>query len=232
MILRKDDDPRLAAIRVCLVHACNARIQTTPTALSDAIAVLAARCSMEEVPAKSVREAVRDMLRIGGFKPSGRQKPASEYLAQAAREGRFPVINSAVDCNNFLSLETGFPISLLDASVFASAANLLPGDAAACDGNPRLRIAGPGERYIFNASGHEMDLEGLVCVCSPEGQPLGNPVKDSMAGKLKDSSSDFAGFIFAPASLVSPAQLRTTGERFASLLRDYCGASECTVSVS
>src|SRR5262245_16648493 len=29
------------------------------------------------------RTAVRDLLRRGGFKPSGRNKPASEYLVQA-----------------------------------------------------------------------------------------------------------------------------------------------------
>ncbi len=33
-----------------------------------------------------VRSAVRDLIRHGGFKPTGRSKPASEYLLKAARE--------------------------------------------------------------------------------------------------------------------------------------------------
>ena len=34
----------------------------------------------------AVREAVRALLRHGGFKPTGRSKPASEYLLRAVRE--------------------------------------------------------------------------------------------------------------------------------------------------
>ncbi len=226
MTLIKDDDPRLASLRVCMVLAHDASMRSSAPELVSSIDSLVARCLSEEIPAPRIREAVRDMLRAGGYKPSGRQKPASEYLAQAAREGRFPFINSAVDCNNLLSLETGFPISLLDAAAFHDG-----GSDGAAAAQALLRVAGPGERYIFNASGHEMDLAGLACICSSSGRALGNPVKDSMQGKLKDASTDFAGFIFAPAALVSSGQLATLGERFASLLRDYCGAGECTVTV-
>src|SRR5579864_1122080 len=34
----------------------------------------------------SVRDAVRALLRHGGFKPTGRSKPASEYLLKAVRD--------------------------------------------------------------------------------------------------------------------------------------------------
>ena len=68
----------------------------------------------QPTPDEPMKDPVRAMLRRGGFKPSGRNKPASEYLAQAAREGRFPRINNLVDVINLLSLESGLPISLLD----------------------------------------------------------------------------------------------------------------------
>ncbi len=42
-----------------------------------------------------VREAVRRLLRHGGFKPSGRSKPASEYLVRAISEGALASINAA-----------------------------------------------------------------------------------------------------------------------------------------
>src|SRR5215212_8369808 len=61
-----------------------------------------------------VRAAVRDLLRRGGFKPAGRGKPASEYLAAAFAEDRFPRINALVDTCNVVSLHTGLPISLVD----------------------------------------------------------------------------------------------------------------------
>ncbi len=60
----------------------------------------------------AVKSAVRDLLRAGGYKPSGRSKPASEYLAAAAAKGEFPRINALVDACNVVSLHAGLPISL------------------------------------------------------------------------------------------------------------------------
>ena len=57
-----------------------------------------------------VKAAVRDLLRHGGFKPSGRSKPASEYLVKAAERGVMGSINPAVDCCNVASLWSGLPI--------------------------------------------------------------------------------------------------------------------------
>lgn len=224
MTLHKDDDPRLDATLVCLVLAEGCAVATTPPALVAELEALAARRAAEDFPPADIKDAVRGMLRAGGYKPAGRQKPASEYLAQAAREGRFPVINGPVDCNNLLSLETGLPISLLDLRAFrdASGGGMDTGGAAAVGAT--VRICGAGEAYIFNASGHEMDLEGLLCVCDAAGKPLGNPVKDSMAGKLRDDSVDLAGFIYAPASLYSSDALLAVGKRFAELLAAHAGA--------
>jgi DNA/RNA-binding domain of Phe-tRNA-synthetase-like protein len=215
MTIRKDDDDRLAGALVCIVLAEVAAVGPSPAGLAAELEALVARRSGEDFPPASVKDPVRAMLRAGGFKPAGRQKPASEYLAQAAREGRFPSINGPVDCNNLLSLETGLPISLLDADELGSGA--------------ALRICGEGESYVFNASGQEMDLAGLLCACAADGSPLGNPVKDSMRGKLKDGTRRLAGFVYAPLGLYSPASLTLVGERFAALLREHCGASDATV---
>lgn len=214
--LIKDSDERLAKALVCAVTAEVPAIGPAPEALASLLSALAERRREEDFPPAAVKEAVRAMLRAGGFKPAGRQKPASEYLAQAAREGRFPAINGPVDCNNLLSLETGLPISLLDADELA--------------GGARIRVCGEGESYVFNASGQEMDLAGLLCACAPSGEPLGNPVKDSMRGKLKDGTRRLAGFIYAPLGLYSPTSLLAVGERFASLLAEHCGAVDARVA--
>src|SRR5690606_14985949 len=63
---------------------------------------------------EGLRAAVRDMLRHGGYKPTGRGKPASEYLAQAAERGALSSINLAVDAGNLISLHSGLPISVVD----------------------------------------------------------------------------------------------------------------------
>ena len=216
MILQKADDPRLDPILVCLVLAEGCVVSPSPVPLSEALAALVLQRSGEDFPPVKIKDAVRDMLRSGGYKPAGRQKPASEYLAQAAREGRFPSINGPVDCNNILSLETGLPISLLDADAVGS--------------DPLIRICGAGESYVFNAAGHEMDLAGLLCACKADGTPLGNPVKDSMAGKITEHTKALAGFIYAPRALYTPSSLAVLGERFAELLRQHCGASSASVA--
>src|SRR5690349_6711452 len=62
----------------------------------------------------AIRAAVRDLLRHGGYKPTGRGKPASEYLLRAVSEGALGSINPAVDACNVASLHSGLPISVVD----------------------------------------------------------------------------------------------------------------------
>jgi len=117
---------------------------------------------------EDVRGAVRDMLRQGGYKPTGRGKPASEYLVRAAGEGQLSSINLAVDACNAVSLHSGLPISVV------------------CLGRAqapfRIEVAPAGARYVFNAAGQEIDLGGLPCLFDALG-PCGNAVKDSQRTK-------------------------------------------------
>ena len=68
------------------------------------------------------RIAARDILRNGSYKPTGRGKPAAEYLLRAASqpEYAFPRINAPVDICNYLSLRYVVPISLWDLDRAAS----------------------------------------------------------------------------------------------------------------
>jgi DNA/RNA-binding domain of Phe-tRNA-synthetase-like protein len=119
---------------------------------------------------ESVRAAVRDMLRVGGYKPTGRGKPASEYLVRAATEGTLGSINLAVDICNGVSLHSGFPISIVDL------------DRAR---EPfRIDVAPEGTSYVFNASGQEIDVAGLVCLLDADG-PCANAVRDSQRTKTR-----------------------------------------------
>ena len=49
---------------------------------------------------EATRAAIRDVLRVGGYRPSGSGKPASEFLHGAARDHDVPVVNNLVDINN------------------------------------------------------------------------------------------------------------------------------------
>ena len=61
-----------------------------------------------------VKSKVRDMFRQGGYKPTGRGKPASEYLRQAIEKETLSPINVPVDVCNVVSLHSGLPISVVD----------------------------------------------------------------------------------------------------------------------
>jgi DNA/RNA-binding domain of Phe-tRNA-synthetase-like protein len=115
-----------------------------------------------------LRAAVRAMLRHGGYRPTGRGKPSSEYLARAAAEEGLPQINLAVDVCNVVSLHSGLPISVVDLE-----RALAP---------HRIAVAGAGASYEFNASGQTIDLGGLLCLFDAAG-PCANAVKDSQRTK-------------------------------------------------
>jgi DNA/RNA-binding domain of Phe-tRNA-synthetase-like protein len=123
---------------------------------------------------EALRMRVRDMLRRWGHKPAGRGKPASEYLVRAVGRGELESINLAVDICNVVSLHSGFPIALADL------------DRAP----PPFRVApGPEDgAYVFNASGQEMSLKGLICLFDAEG-PCGNPVKDAQRIKTGEDTT-------------------------------------------
>jgi DNA/RNA-binding domain of Phe-tRNA-synthetase-like protein len=116
----------------------------------------------------AVRTTLRDVLRHGGYKPTGRGKPASEYLVRAAGDGSLGSINAAVDACNAVSLHSGLPISVVDL------------DRAKAPF--RIGIAPAGAQYVFNASGQTIDLSGLLCLFDAEG-PCANAVKDAQRTK-------------------------------------------------
>src|SRR5258707_12966328 len=93
-----------------------------------------------------VRGHVRNLLRHGGYKPTGRGKPSSEYLLGVAAEGPLPAINLAVDTCNAVSLHSGLPISVVDLD--RAREPLL------------IAVAPPGPSYVLNAPDQTIDLGG------------------------------------------------------------------------
>jgi DNA/RNA-binding domain of Phe-tRNA-synthetase-like protein len=172
------------------------------------------RAAGEKFVAAERKAAVRRMLRFGKYRPSGRSKPSSEYLLAAALEGDFPLVNGPVDANNAVSLEWGYPASIFDLELCGAALLLRRGMA--------------GESYVFNPSGQSIDLQDLLCVCRAEAQawiPCGNPVKDSMATKTRESTQHVAAVIYAP-SAEPRTDIEVAAAQLARLLRSEYGAAE------
>ncbi|HRZ64408.1 MAG TPA: hypothetical protein P5133_05715 [Spirochaetia bacterium] len=222
-------DPALGgALRAALVWASGLpacpRTESAPPYLAELLARV--RAAGEPFLAPERKAAVRGMLRHGKYKPAGRSKPSSEYLLAAALEGEgplggFPLVNGPVDANNAVSLEWGYPASVFDLAATGPA--LL------------LRRGLPGESYVFNPSGQEIELEDLLVACrrdpgSGAWLPCGNPVKDAMATKVFEGARDVAAIVYAPASEPRSA-LEACAERFAALLREGCGAAEAAYRI-
>jgi DNA/RNA-binding domain of Phe-tRNA-synthetase-like protein len=163
--LEIDDHPLLRAAAFTTSLPAPLGTRSTPPAV---LALLHADATAPMQRDESVRAAVRDLLRHGGYKPTGRGKPASEYLVRAAAEGALGSINLAVDVCNVVSLHSGLPISVVDL------------DRA----RPpfRIGVAPAGTSYVFNASGQEIDLGGLLCIFDADG-PCANAVRDAQRTK-------------------------------------------------
>jgi len=167
----------------------------------------------EEAVPSSVRQRVRKILRHGKYKPSGRSKPASEFLLRAALSESFPLVNGPVDVNNAISLESGFPGSIFDVAL--SGKRLL------------IRRGLPEEAYVFNPSGQTIDLEDLLLVCrkTQDGwEACGNPVKDAMTTKISAITTDVVAVLYVPVDEPA-ASVEALAQRYATLLADHCGAA-------
>ena len=160
---------------------------------------------------EAVRSAVRDLLRHGGYKPTGRGKPASEYLVRAATEQALASINVAVDICNAVSLHSGFPISVVDL------------DRA----HPpfHVSIAQAGSSYVFNASGQEIDLGGLLCLFDAEG-PCANAVRDAQRTKTRPETRGTLNVIWGCVGFET--RLAESGRWYRELLEN-AGAATASV---
>lgn len=138
---------------------------TTPPRIREGLSLTAPAPLMAD---DAVRGHVRDLLRHGGYKPTGRGKPSSEYLLRAVGEGALGTINVAVDACNVVSLHSGLPVSVID---LERATRPL-----------RIAVAPMGTKYVFNASGQEIDVGGLLCLFDADG-PCANGVKDAQRTK-------------------------------------------------
>ncbi len=163
----------------------------------------------------ATREAVRRLLRHGGYKPSGRGKPASEFLLRAAAspEG-VPSINLVVDACNAVSLASGLPISVVDL------------DRA----TPPLRvgIAADDASYVFNPSGQEIRLAGLVCLHDAEG-PCANAVKDAQRTKTSGDTTRTLSLVWGTREL---PEVRAEIEAWYRSLLEQAGATTSPVALA
>jgi DNA/RNA-binding domain of Phe-tRNA-synthetase-like protein len=196
-------------LRLGLVQADSVQFAPSSAALLAELKAAEARVRADAAAyPERVRATMRDVLRVGGYKPTGRGKPASELLLAMAQSEGLPRIGNLVELNNLASLESAFPISIFDL-------DLLGRDAL-------VRFGRAGESYVFNNAGHAMELAGLPVVCRASDEAVGNAVRDSMLTKVRASTQRVLVVLWGARSLIS--ELSAASERVASLLHTYAGA--------
>lgn len=154
---------------------------------------------------EGLRTAVRDLLRAHGYRPTGRGKPSSEYLAAAVGDGRVGSINAVVDAGNVGSLHSGLPISVVDLD--------------RCVPPLRIDVPGPGASYVFNRGGQQIDVAGLLSLHDAEG-PCANAVKDAQRTKTDGATQRVLAIVWgtaAPDAGHSQATAAWLGELFTRL---------------
>lgn len=156
----------------------------------------------------AVRTAVRALLRHGGFKPSGRSKPASEYLQAALAEARFPSINPLVDVCNLVSLRSGLPISVVDLDL--------------ARGELSIVVCPAGTQYVFNPSGQTIDASGLLALADADGA-AGTPVKDAQRTKTHAGTRTTVSIVWGTRAL--PGRTAATTAWYRALSEAVMGAT-------
>lgn len=140
----------------------------------------------DEVKREKIKAEIRDVFRGSGYKPTGRGKPASEYLIKAVGDDRLSSINPIVDVCNIVSLHSGIPISVVDLDL--------------CKPPLKVEIAPKGSEYVFNATGQTIKLDGLLCLFDSNG-PCANAVKDSQRTKTNDQTKNVFVLIWGSIKL-------------------------------
>jgi DNA/RNA-binding domain of Phe-tRNA-synthetase-like protein len=158
---------------------------------------------------EGVRAAVRDLLRHGGYKPTGRGKPSAEYLIRAVSEGALGSINAAVDACNAVSLHSGLPVSVIDLDRARAPLS--------------IAVAPAGAKYVFNATGQEIDLGGLLCLGDADG-PCANGVKDAQRTKTHAGTRRTLSVIWGTNAL--PGRAASAAAWYRRLLEEAGAATE------
>ncbi|MBU1109152.1 MAG: hypothetical protein KKB51_20915 [Candidatus Riflebacteria bacterium] len=162
-----------------------------------------------------MQKGIRSLLKTFGFHPSGRSRPASEFLFKDLQNrGGFNFINNVVDINNHLSLTSHLPISTFD---------LEKSGYDLC-----LRIGLDDETYIFNREGQELSLKKLLVVArhGMDSAAIGSPVKDSQGTKVFEESKNIAVVIYTSGNVTTEDDMQRLLDRYVRLLKKETGAAE------
>ncbi|MDN5277957.1 MAG: hypothetical protein PWR01_1922 [Clostridiales bacterium] len=196
-------------LRLGIIEALNLKVKpVTDSYLSKINSDISHLLEEDFVYPDHLQKGIRGLLKSFGFHPSGRNRPASEYLFKDLQNRKeFNSINNIVDINNHISLKYHLPISVFDLD--ASGFNLC------------VRIGLEDENYVFNREGQVLSLKKLLLVArhGEDRTAIGSPVKDSQATKVFEATRNVIMFIYTSANLTTEEELGNILDETAQLIK-------------
>jgi len=170
-------------------------------------------CDSDFMYPDRLKKGVRSLLRNFGYQPSGRNRPASEFLVKdLINRGMFNKINNIVDINNHISLMTHLPISILNLDITGH--------------DLSLRLGMENETYIFNKTEQTLSLKNLLLIAKNDDgiTPFCSPVKDSHQSKIFEDTTNILVCIYTSSNLTSKEELENILDNFSNKLVKYANA--------
>ncbi len=209
LTIASDVSARAPSLRLGVLSVHGLSIRERDDALSQQLdrvtSEFAARCGVNAIAGDPRIVSVRRLFKAIGVDPS-RYRPSSEALVRRVAQGKgLYSINSAVDVNNWCSLEERLPFGIYD--------------AAHVGGDVLLRLGRENEAY--EGIGKSLiSLEGKLVLSDVLG-PFGSPISDSTRAMVTPAARDIHLVVFAPG--VAADALRAILERAAARLAQYNG---------
>jgi DNA/RNA-binding domain of Phe-tRNA-synthetase-like protein len=128
----------------------------------------------------------RKIFKAAGTDPNRYRHSAEALYRRIKKQNYLQTINSAIDLNNFFSLQYEVPIGIYDL-------DKLQGSII------ELRIGTDGETYI-GLNGRENSLKNLIIACDEAG-PFGSPFVDSSRAPVTEGTKNAVQIIYLKPSL-------------------------------
>ncbi|NQD64902.1 hypothetical protein HP456_03025 [Bacillus haikouensis] len=128
----------------------------------------------------------RDVFKRTGKDPNRYRNSAEALFRRVKKQNYLSTINSAIDLNNFFSLQYEVPIGIYDL-------DQLKGNTI------ELRVGQAGEAYT-GLNGRENSMENLI-VAADEGGPFGSPFVDSNRAPVGNRTTNAVQIIFLKPSI-------------------------------
>jgi len=175
--------------------------------ITQRLETLQAELTTAQIPTLPAVQAQRAAYKTIGKDP-GRYRGSAEALLRRVVQGKgLPAINTLVDINNLLSLETRHPIGAYDLGKLR--------------GPVILRIGQSGESYQGIGKG-AINIENLPVLADADG-PFGSPTSDSQRAPVTPAASEILLVIFA---FSGPADLAKNLQRAGELLTRHAAAQQ------